>query len=77
MREIIVDLIFILGVITFIIFLCFLAFLILNKIYGLSINFKFKTTAKAIEYLAKNNIECEKICKMIDFIRKGKENERN
>ena len=77
MREIIIDLIFILGVITFIIFLCFLAFLILNKIYGLSINFKFKTTAKAIEYLAGSSVGCEKICKMIDFIRKEKENKRN
>lgn len=77
MREIVVNLIFILGAINLILFLVTLILILINKIYGVLVNFKFKTIASAIEYLAKKEMECEKICKVIDFIRERAKNERD
>ena len=76
MREIVVNLIFILGAIILILFLIYLSLIFFNKIYGVLVNFKFKTIASAIEYLAKKEMECENICKVIDFIRKRTKNNK-
>jgi len=67
MKELIFNTIFSLGTVVLILFLMLLIVFLIGKIYNLLIRFKFKTTTKAIEFLARKKISCNEICETIKF----------
>lgn len=69
MRELIFDTIFLLGTIIFILILLLFIYFLISKIYEKVIRVKYTNEVVAMKLLAKKNMECEKICKVIEFIR--------
>ena len=69
MKGIVFNTIFILGAINLIMLLFFIIVFLILKLYEKIINFKYKDTAVAIEFLARKGVDCNKLCKTIDFIR--------